>query len=105
MKSILLIKKFWGLVEIMFGLQLALGTLQKLLLSLHPGFSKSQNVTDVCMEWGGGGGGEGHHTNICKFLQLPRAISLLAKDVSLSKMAISLILLKALFPVVSMDFP
>ena len=55
MKSILLIKKFWGLVEIMFGLQLALGTLQKLLLSLHPGFSKSQNVTDVCMEWGGGG--------------------------------------------------
>ena len=53
----------------------------------------------------GGGGGGGHHTNICKFLQLPRAISLLAKDVSLSKMAISLILLKALFPVVSMDFP
>ena len=76
--------------------------LQKLLLSLHPGFSKSQNVTDVCMVGRGGGG---HHTNICKFLQLPRAISLLAKDVSLSKMAISLILLKALFPVVSMDFP
>ena len=75
--------------------------LQKLLLSLHPGFSKSQNVTDVCMVGRGGG----HHTNICKFLQLPRAISLLAKDVSLSKMAISLILLKALFPVVSMDFP
>ena len=49
--------------------------------------------------------GGGHHTNICKFLQLPRAISLLAKDVSLSKMAISLILLKALFPVVLMDFP
>ena len=74
--------------------------LQKLLLSLHPGFSKSQNVTDVCMVGRGG-----HHTNICKFLQLPRAISLLAKDVSLSKMAIPLILLKALFPVVSMDFP
>ena len=72
--------------------------LQKLLLSLHPGFSKSQNITDVCMVGR-------HHTNICKFLQLPRAISLLAKDVSLSRMAISLILLKALFPVVLMDFP
>ena len=47
--------------------------------------------------WRGGGGGGGHilatnHTNVCKFSQLCTAISSLAKDVSLSNLAVLLIL-------------
>ena len=89
----------FGLVNFSFSLPWACYKNYYFLCTLA---SQSHKMLQTFVWWGGGGG---HHTNICKFLQLPRAISLLAKDVSLSKMAISLILLKALFPVVSMDFP